>query len=127
MLITDEQNLIGVKNSTGNDVRYWDDGFGPLWLYRTADFLVGIIRATTWEDAYNCVEDEICDRATDEEQKDFVKDFGENWIEDAAWNESYGFSGNNGIYSKCLNGERLEPLTQKLLDELKYILVIEED
>lgn len=43
----------------GHPVKYYDDGFGPLWIYRDAGGLIGIVRAQTWEDAWGIVEDEF--------------------------------------------------------------------
>jgi len=45
-------------------VRYWDDGFGPLWVYEESFGIVGVVRARTEEEAYLCVEDEIMDGCT---------------------------------------------------------------
>jgi hypothetical protein len=46
-------------------VDFYSDGSGPLWGYWVARghfaYLQGIVRADTWETAYECCEDEIMD------------------------------------------------------------------
>ena len=34
MSITDEHTISAVKSRFGNDIRFWDEGSGPLWIYR---------------------------------------------------------------------------------------------
>lgn len=111
-------HLRGIKNYPPHAVKFWDEGFGPLWLYQSADYDFGVIRAQTWEEAYECVEDEILPRATHEEM---LRDFPgytdpESMTEHDrdCFDESYGISGNNGYYHKPMNGECLEPLTPAL-------------
>ena len=50
---------ISFAYASGRPVKYYDDGIGPLWLYRDASGLLGIVRAQKWEDAYEIVEDEF--------------------------------------------------------------------
>ena len=59
MTITDSQSLVSVTNSYGRLINIYDDGYGPLWVYRTAGGIDGVVRAMTWNDAYECVLDEI--------------------------------------------------------------------
>ena len=40
-------------------VRYYDDGYGPLWVFSNTGGVVGIVRAQTDGDAYNIVVDEF--------------------------------------------------------------------
>jgi len=87
--------------------------------------VIGIIRAQTWEEAWSTAEDEIFPRANEEDVENFEKDYGPDWSEDGAWNESYGFSGSNGIYEKDLNGDYLNPLTQQNCEEWGITLEIE--
>lgn len=44
--------------------RTWDAGFGPLWVYEEPFGILGVIRAKTWEEAYECALDEIMDGCT---------------------------------------------------------------
>ena len=114
-IISMEYSLKSVHSRFGHAVKFYDDGIGPLWLYQSADFDFGVIRAQTWEDAYECVEDEILPRATHEEMlADFpgYQDYDKMDKHDAAcFDEAYGMSGNNGWFHKPMNGETLEPLT----------------
>lgn len=47
------------KTQFGSAVKYYDDGFGPLWIMRDTMGIVGIVRAQSFEDAYGIVEDEF--------------------------------------------------------------------
>ncbi len=47
--------------------RFWDDGFGPVWRYAETMGTLGVVRARTWDDAWNCVVDEIMDDADPED------------------------------------------------------------
>lgn len=66
-LITDEQALTGATTRFGTPIRTYDDGFGPLWVYRTSLGITGVVRAETWEGAYSCVLDEILTPIPDED------------------------------------------------------------
>lgn len=127
-LIQDWQTLDGAT-LRGNPVNTYDDGFGGLWVYESADFDFGIIRAMTWEDAYEIVEDEILPRADWEQiEREFPgidgskDDYGLPDDDLACFNESYGLSANNGWFVKPLNGERLEPLTREYCDRRELLL-----
>ncbi len=58
-MITDEQELVKVTNQWGREQKIYDDGFGSLWAYRESLGIVGIVRAQTYEAAWDCVLDEI--------------------------------------------------------------------
>ena len=45
-------------------MRYWDNGFGRLWLYVETMGPLGLIRAETWEEAFETAQDEIMDGCT---------------------------------------------------------------
>ena len=71
-MINDEQTLIGARqmhpwNEYGTPITIYDDGFGPLWLYREAGGLQGIVRAQSWESAYEICQDEIMTRVPQNE------------------------------------------------------------
>lgn len=114
---SDNYTFKGCTDRYGNKVKIFDNGFGPLWLYESADFDFGIVRASSWYEACETVEDEILPRAShDEIIADFPNyDDEEKTTENerACFQEAYGISGNNGYYRKPLNGENLRPLTGK--------------
>ena len=58
-LIQDDQSLESVASEYGTPIRTYDDGYGPLYVYRTSLGVTGIVRAQTWHDAYDCVLDDI--------------------------------------------------------------------
>lgn len=128
-LITDEQELIGAKGRFGYSIQTYDDGYGPLWILSESLGVTGIIRAQTWNDAYEIAEDEFFP-SPDEGPEEWEKEYGADWSENACWQESYGFRPNsrnepNGsFYQKDLNGERLEKLTPALLESLEITLEI---
>ncbi len=71
-MINSEQTLVGARQSQawdeyGTPIQVYDDGFGPLWLYREASGLEAIVRAQTWESAYECCQDEIMTRVGTED------------------------------------------------------------
>jgi hypothetical protein len=94
--------------------------------------LTGIVRADTWEDAYECAEDELFPEA-DQTWEGMAEDCDHkgpiDTLPDAAcWQEAYGFRPNgpnatdtfhHGVYAKDLNGEALDRLTPALAKHLK--------
>lgn len=133
-MIHDGQSLVGAKSRFGSPIRTYDNGFGPLWVLQDSMGIAGIVRAQTWEEAYECCEDEIFPSVDLSDAADFEKDFGENWIEDASWNEQYGIrpngpreTGGSCYYRKDLNGELLNPLTETLAKELEISVEISDE
>lgn len=143
-----EDRLIGAylqhdyQDAPKHPVRFWDDGIGPLWLYRSADGDMGIVRAQTFEDAYDCVLDEILKPIPADEVPEAYGFYGPNKQDDLAIAETaaritneypelvegfqYQPNGTGtGIVSICLNGECLEPLTDELLKECHLHVEIE--
>ncbi len=122
----DAYGIKSINYKSGSPVKFWDEGFGPLWIYQSADFDFGIIRCWTFQEAYECVEDEILPRATHEDIARDFPNYGEyesmTAHEQACFDEAYGMSGNNGYYHKPMNGEVLRPLTGK--DCLEHELCI---
>lgn len=55
----DSQTLKSAKNRFSRPIKIYDDGFGPLWVYRESLGVVGIVRSQTESDAWDCVLDEI--------------------------------------------------------------------
>lgn len=129
-LINDSQSLKGAKTQYGHAIKTYDDGYGPLFIHRDSMGISGIVRAQTWEDAYSICEDEFFPDAS-MTHDEMVKDFGEDYIDDAAWNESFGFrpnfNGTSSLYEKDLNGDYLHKLTPELLEELQITLEIEDN
>lgn len=116
-------------------VRVYDDGHGPLWVYRESLGICGVIRASSWEDAWSIVEDEFLAEA-DGTWEDIAKecdcDDPETLMDNAIFQECHGFRPNgqnsrdvhgHGIYARDLNGESLDLLTPKLLEHLKLVIV----
>ena len=134
-LIKDGQALTGAKTRFGYDIRTYDDMFGPLWVLRTTLGIGGIVRAQTWEEAYEICEDEIFPSVDAEEMESWPTEFGENWWEDACWQEQFGYRPNGqrdaedetGFYWRDLNGEYLDMLTPELVKELEIALQIEDE
>jgi len=75
-LITDEQSFNGAKYGRGDyEIPTYDDGYGPLWISRNSIGINGIVRASTWEDAYSICEDEFFPEA-DETLEQIIKEYG---------------------------------------------------
>ena len=132
--ITDNQTLDGARFGTVNpgthSLRTWDDGFGPLWIYRESLGPVGIVRATSWEDAWECVVDEIMpDGDEADAQEEDMGAGGErgDLAEGYHWRGN-GIPSNDGLSSPIaaedLNGARLEPLTAELAEGLGIVLEV---
>ena len=71
----DQQTLRGAKTCYGNPIPVHDDGYGPLWVFRDAYGIGGIIRAQTWGDAMEIVDDLFMPEA-DMTIEDLKKEFG---------------------------------------------------
>jgi hypothetical protein len=123
-LITDEQTLKSATGRFGLSIPVYDDGFGPLWIHRDSMGISGIIRAASWEDAYSIAEDEFFPEA-EETEADFVAEYGEDFLEDACWQEAFGFRPNGGVYQKDLNGDSLDLLTPAMVEDWEISLEIE--
>jgi len=130
--------LISIITDSGTLIRTYDDGQGPLWVYRESTGIFGVIRAQTREDAFEIVEDEFMSEAT-ETWEDIAKDCGcanpDALMDNAIFQEAYGFRPNganerdstcHGIYQRDLNGESLDKLTPKLMAELRLAIVLAE-
>lgn len=137
-LIADSESLISARFNHGTPIPTYDDSLGPLFIHRDSMGVSGIVRAQTWEDAYEICEDEFFP-AGDSEAAEGMKeieslpDGAEKNHAQACWDESYGFRNNSrretdgtlsSIYSKDLNGDSLDLLTLDLLGCLGIILTI---
>lgn len=115
-------------------MRTWDQDSGIyLWLYLESLGPLGIVRADTWETAYECVVDEIMDDASPQEEWD---DDERTKFEDGGDLRSNGTPCNGqyhplaalktGIAQEDLNGSLLVPLTAELLKQLGITLLLGE-
>ena len=129
-LIHDDQSLRGAWTRHGSPIQAYDDGYGSLWVYRDSMGITGIVRAQTWDDAYEIVLDEFLkpiDQGEVHEAYGFdtPADFhaalegGES--DQVALVEGYHYQPNatgTGIVATDLNGEALDRLTPALADRL---------
>ena len=112
-----------IINEYGKALKTYDDGVGPLWVLRDSTGIVGVVRASTWEEAYSIAEDELFPEADFATWEDIAKDCDctdpEALMDSAIFQENYGFCPNgrndtdvhgHGIYARDLNGEDLERL-----------------
>lgn len=75
-LINDAQSLIGATYGHGNyNLPVYDDGFGPLWIHRDSMGVSGIVRAKSFQDAYEICEDEFFPEA-DKTVEELIKEYG---------------------------------------------------
>lgn len=87
--LNDDLTLTGVTEH-GRALRFYDDGFGRLFVHRNSMGISGVVRARTWEDAYGICEDEFfpeADETAEELRKEYnftrhhVKRVTENGVE----------------------------------------------
>jgi hypothetical protein len=64
-MINDNQRLVSATNEYGRKLPIYDDGFGQLWIHRDSMGISGIVRATSWEEAYGICEDEFFPEASE--------------------------------------------------------------
>lgn len=78
----DPDNLeLAFSTSSGREIRYYDDGMGPLWIYRNTHGIVGIVRAQDEWAAMEIVDDEFLPVVPVEE----VPEAYGQWDAFAAW------------------------------------------
>lgn len=79
MKIQDNQSIVKVTDKNGRDIPFYDNGFGPLWVYHENcghfSFVAGIIRASSFEVAYEIAEDEFLPEA-DLSMAEIVEEYG---------------------------------------------------
>lgn len=109
----------------GIPLTFWDDGDGPVYVYRESTGVVGVVRASTFEKAWNCVVDEILPDAD-------VNDFSEEdrkLLEEGSTPECVHYRGSGNPSNEAPNrktaiaqedpvGSSLEFLTGELRNEL---------
>jgi hypothetical protein len=121
--------LIGAKHGryTSYDVkRLYDDGSGPVWIYQDASGLLGIVRAETWEKAYDIVMDEILDDADPDYLANPGYDVPEDELPEGCEYRPSGAGSNpwnqTAIYQEDLNGSQLELLTPEHMENHGIVL-----
>jgi len=139
--IQDEQTISRIESEYGHSIKVYDDGFGPLWAYSEVYGVMGVVRASTWEDAYGCCQDEIMDRVpaseeheaygfdTPEEMKTAIASAEESG-EYPELSEGYEYQPNatgTGIVAYDLNGRDLSELTPELAQRLNLTIWITQE
>ncbi len=80
-LIFDGQDLKAVHHTRWGEpkpVDHYDDGFGPLWVYRNSSEMLVVVRAQKLEEAWAIIEDEFmpaCDLTHEELVKEFATEY----------------------------------------------------
>jgi hypothetical protein len=150
-LIQDGQSFNGAKYESGYQIATYDDGFGPLWISRNSLGINGIVRAQSWEDAYEICEDEFFPEA-DETIDELKTEYGfkrehvretdaagqfigwklvetpdpESWPENECFQEGFGFRPNGPNETDVLkHGIYSKDLNGDYLDPLTPELVKE--
>jgi hypothetical protein len=93
----DDQTIVSVENANGFPIKFYDDGYGPIFLltvpYGNFSNLDGVIRARNLHDAYSIVCDEFlqeCDMTMEE----IIAEYGENFAENNLFAEGHSFRDN---------------------------------
>lgn len=138
--VLDEDRIVaavGVRDygrfSTCFDYRVYDDGSGRVYGYYESLGLLGVVRAFTWENAYECVEDTIQDDADPTEINDVPDEHGE--YPDLPEGVSHRPNGasvdlpwaQTGYAQQDLNGNQLNLLPDEDRDDRKYYLIVERE
>jgi hypothetical protein len=134
-MIRDDETFAGAKHKHGTSIRIYDDGFGPLWVYRESLGVLGIVRASNWHDAFECVLDAIMSDADVDDPSTYALSYDDK-AEIGELAEGYHFRPNgiptdNGLSSPIacedLNGSFLDALTPEFLATLEIVLDITKD
>jgi hypothetical protein len=78
-LIIDGQCLDKAMSKYGTEIPTYDDGYGPLWIWRNSLGMGGIVRAADWVDAYSICEDEFFPEAS-ETVEELEKEFSTQYL-----------------------------------------------
>lgn len=129
--LTDEHMLTGVTRR-GSPIPFYDDGFGPLFIHRDSMGITGVVRAQTWSDAYSICENELFPPGDEDAQAEMERiaalpEGEEKNSAQTCFDEAYGFrdgtrADGSSIYAKDLNGDTLDRLTDRLVQELELEL-----
>lgn len=102
-------------------LRWYDDGYGKLWVYGESIGARGVVRAPTWEAAWEVTINEIMDEATYAEMIDDCGLTAEEVqeLEDGGeLPEGYYHRDGGELSSWDLNGSSLDLLTPELAESL---------
>lgn len=137
-----------IESCTWFDV--WDDGYGQVWAYRETFGIRGIVRARTWETAYECAQDELMSDAecqcpmkwnghdeptADDKRPSDDCPFHSLRMERDGLDEGYAHRSNgepsnprlhSHIASWDLNGQDLSALPDETDDDTRYYLVVDD-
>ena len=122
-----------VYNKWGRELRTWDGGFGPLWVYQDSSGVVGVVRAMTWYGAYEYVISEILPDADPNDPDSYASSYDPT-ADPNDLAEGVHFRGgepaNEGLTSylarEDLNGSSLRKLTLERAIELELRVDLEE-
>lgn len=105
----------------GNPLRLWDEGSGDVFVYFETLGPVGVVRADSWEEAWECVVDEVMDDADPADPDSYARSYDETADEgelaEGVHYRSNGVPSNPALQSALaredLNGAGLIPLGLK--------------
>jgi hypothetical protein len=127
-------NSLQFVNQYGRVIDYYDDGFGPLWIFQNSMGIERIIRSRTWEDAYSIAVDERApiseDRVHEAYGLNSQAELDAADKETVELIEGYEYQSNatgTGIVDVDLNGEQLSPLTYEMLKEMEITMSFTEE
>lgn len=78
--ITDDDTIISVTNRFDRSLPLHDEGWGKLYIHRDSMGISGIVRASSWGDAYSICEDEFFQKVTNDEALCFEYDYSTIYI-----------------------------------------------
>ena len=118
--------LVSAKTKFGYPISTYDDGFGPLWVFRNTYGIYRVVRCMTLEDAYGIDLDEKTPISGDDLQEalNLMNPEHVDYDQDI-FDECYGFQPNatdSGIVDKDINGEYIDELTEELASLLEITL-----
>ena len=104
--------IVGIKDKDGNNIKFYDDGIGRLYLFRESlgPWLVpsGIVRASNWYDALEICRNEFCKKVEwDDIDEDSQRDLEQGGA------EGYDFTSSGEIVITDYN-ETLDELCSTL-------------
>ena len=118
-----------VVGGTEHPIRVWDDGVGHLWLYRESRGIVGIVRATTFEEAWRCVVDQILPDAVPDCSVN-QRNLHAGELPEGIHRRRSGVPTNEDLHSSLAQedpaGSLLQPLTAKEVERWNIKLYIED-
>jgi hypothetical protein len=137
LIINDDQKLIGARTEFNSPIPFYDDGYGALYAHFSScgnfSFIDSIIRARTWEDAFSIWEDEFAlePDPSDITEEALIAEYGEEYSENALFQEAYGYRSNTGkdkgiLYAKDLSVDHLERVTSAFLEIQRISVFVRE-